>query len=28
MYDVGLRWVAKVMGWIELGYEKWTHVHV
>jgi len=21
-------WVAKVMGWVELGYKKWTHVHV
>jgi len=25
---VGLSWVHKLMGWVVLGEEKWTHVHL
>ena len=28
LFDVGLGWVCKVMGWVGLGYRKWTHVCV
>ena len=24
----GLGWVHKLMGWVRLGEEKWTHVHL
>jgi len=24
----GLGWVEEMMGWVGLGYEKWTHGHV
>jgi len=24
----GLDWVHKLMGWVGLGEEKWTHVHL